>query len=121
MTVTSDPSLTGVSVPSTERSRHLPVWLGWSLALLAVVATAVFVTVAIRSDDPAPAVPATPNAAIIEHGSPVAVDHAAEAERSTGSGAAPVAVSGAGGNHSLIIEYGSPTAVDHAAEQAGNG
>jgi hypothetical protein len=122
MTVTSDPSLTGVSVPSSERrSRHLPAWLGWSLALLALVATAVFVTVVIRSDESGPVAPASSHAEIIDNGSPVAVDHAAEVERTTASGAAGAGVAGAGGEHSLIIEYGSPTSVDHAAAEARNG
>ncbi len=101
------------------------MWLGWSLAVVALMAAAVFVTVAVQSDEPttvSPATvePATAHAGIIENGSPIAVDHAAEVARFTRPGAAGVA-SVAGGSHSLIIEYGSPTAVDHAAEEARNG
>jgi hypothetical protein len=119
MTVTAESSLSDVAVPSTERRRaHLPVWLGWSLAVLALLAAAAFVTVAVRSDDADTVAPA--HAGIIERGSPVAIDHAAEVDR-TGAGAAGAVAPSTGGNHALIIEYGSPTAIDHAAEEARNG
>jgi hypothetical protein len=119
MTVTAETTVTGVSVPSTERpTARLPVWLGWSLALLALLAAAALVTVALRSDDPDTVMPA--HSGIIEHGSPVAVDHQAEVGRPTSPASADVS-SAEGGDHSQIIEHGSPTAVDHAAEEAGNG
>ena len=126
MTVTTEPTLTGVTVPSTERrSGRIPVWLGWSLAVVALVAAAAFVTVAIQSDEPAtvsPATvePATAHAGIIENGSPTAVDHPPRSLASPAP-APPASRPVAGGSHSLIIEYGSPTAVDHAAEEARNG
>ena len=119
MTITTEPTLTGATVPSTgRRTAGIPVWLGWGLAALAVLAAAVLVTMALRSDEPDAAVPS--HSGVIENGSPVAVDHAAEVARFTRPGAAGVPAV-AGGAHSVIVENGSPVAIDHAAEEARNG
>ena len=107
--------------PATTRDRSV-VWL---LAVLGAVAAIVLAFFAFRGDDGADA---SNHQQVLEHGSPTAVDHAAELAPNHPQmieHGSPTAVDNAvdagTSNHEQVIDNGSPTAVDNTAEVADQG
>jgi hypothetical protein len=107
------------SLPPEATRDWSPMWL---LILVGAVAAVIVTVLALRPDNEV----AIPNhQQVIEHGSPTAVDHAAQVvvpnhqqviERGSPTAVDAASTGGAvTGNHQQVIEHGSPTAVDHAA------
>ncbi len=112
------------SLPPEATRDWSPMWL---LILVGAVAAVIVTVLALRPDSEAD----IPNhQQVIEHGSPTAVDHAAEVvipnHQQVIEHGSPTAVDHAAstggpvtGDHQQVIEHGSPTAVDHAASTGG--